>query len=547
MIYREFISLLIGLLLLASCTQKSDADINGLIPLPAKVERQSGVFSMSESTNIIIESEGLMQINHLYKNTFKLNSVVTSSSPQKESIYLSIDNTLAKEAYQIKISINDISIAGGDKAGLFYALQTLIQLQTPKGFPAVIIDDVPRFAYRGMMLDVSRYFYSVNEVKQFIDLMAMHKFNKFHWHLTDDQGWRIEIKKYPKLTEVGATRKETMIGHFKDSKDFDEIVTKGGMDFMREYEKDSADYDGLPHSGFYTQDDVKEIVRYAAERFIEVIPEIEMPGHSTAALAAYPELSCTKKTIEVSTRWSIHNNLYCPTDETISFLKDVLTEVMELFPSDYLHIGGDEAKKDHWETCAHCQSLIQHEGLADEKELQSYFITQIDEFLSSKGKKLVGWDEILEGGLSPNATVMSWQGEKGGIEAAKQKHNVIMAPYTALYFDYYQDSIEAANCSPLAQGGLLTLDMVYNYEPISSELQPEEHQYILGPQGCVWTEYIPNYDYVEYMSLPRMTALAEVAWTQPELKNWDSFLNRLQDIFILYDKSSFNYATHFKY
>lgn len=533
-------------LIASSCVPKQTNNVNGIIPLPVKFEQKSGVFKVNNNTKIIINSEELISVGKVYAKEFNIESPYISNSSENGAFFLTIDTLLPSEGYSLDISENKVNIKGGDKAGVFYALQSLKQLRVSKGIPSVNINDFPRFGYRGMMLDVSRYFYTVEEVKKFLDLMALHKYNKFHWHLTDDQGWRIEIKKYPKLTEIGSVRQNTMKGHFKDSKDFDEIVNKGNMNFSRVYKKDSNDYDGKPHGGYYTQDQIKEIVAFATERFIEVIPEIEMPGHSTAALAAYPEYSCSKKPIEVSGRWSVHTNLYCPTNETFIFLKDVLSEVMELFPSEYLHIGGDEAKKDQWKKCGSCQNLIKKHELEGEHELQSYFIEQIDEFLTSKGKKLVGWDEILEGGLSPNATVMSWQGENGGIEAAKQKHNVIMAPYTALYFDYYQDSAEAANKSPLAQGGLLTLDMVYNYEPYSKELTSEEHKYILGAQGCVWTEYISSYSYIEYMSLPRMTALSEVLWVAPDKKNWDNFITRLQDMFLLYDKLGIEYAKHYK-
>ena len=410
--------------------------------------------------------------------------------------------------------------------GLFYGVQTIRQL-LQKGkknylIPAVEISDSPRFGYRGMHLDVGRHLYPVDFIKKYIDLIALHKMNTFHWHLTEDQGWRIEIKKYPKLTEISAFRKETVVGHASHSNQ----------------------YDGQPYGGFYTQNEVREIVAYAADRFITVIPEIEMPGHSVAVLAAYPELSCKpKKTYEVATTWGVMKDVFCPTEKTFSFLEDVLTEVMALFPGKYIHIGADECPKDSWKESRYAQKLIKKEGLKDEHELQSYFIRRIEKFLARHDRKLVGWDEILEGGLSPDATVMSWRGEAGGIEAAKQAHDVIMSPTTYCYFDYYQADPKTGN-EPLAIGGNLPVETVYGYELIPEELTAEQAKYILGGQGNVWTEYMKTSDQVEYMALPRMSALSEVLWSPKEKRNYQSFLSRMQTFRKQLDAMDVNYARH---
>ena len=371
--------------------------------------------------------------------------------------------------------------------------------------PAVSINDAPRFPYRGAMMDVARNFLPKETVLKFIDMMAVYKLNRLHMHLTDDQGWRIEIKKYPKLTEIGSYRSQTQVGH---------------SDYYW-----PRRYDGIEKGGFYTQEDIKEIVQYASDRFITVIPEIEMPGHSSAALAAYPELSCgLGKDYVVRDYYDIFDEVYCPKEGTFTFLENVLTEVIDLFPSHYIHIGGDECPKKAWKKCPDCQSLIKKEGLKDEEELQSWFIHRIEEFVNSKGRDIVGWDEILEGGLAPNATVMSWRGEKGGIIAAKQKHNVIMTPGDECYFDYYQEDPEFA---PLAIGSFLPLDSVYAYNPLPDELTAEEQSYIIGTQANIWGEYIQTPEYFEYMTFPRLLAMAEVQWTQPENKNFNDFTNRL--------------------
>ena len=410
--------------------------------------------------------------------------------------------------------------------------------------PAVVIEDAPRYSYRGMHLDVGRHFFSKDFIKKYIDLMAMHKMNTFHWHLTEDQGWRIEIKKYPKLTTVGSTRFGSLIGLHHNS---------GNSNDETEY------------GGFYTQEDIKEIVKYATDRYIRVIPEIELPGHSSAAIAAYPNLSCfpneptivnkdvmSKKGKEVQAlvqakivqeTWGVFNDVYCAgKEETFAFLQDVLDEVITLFPSEYIHIGGDECPKKNWERCPNCQARIKNENLHDEHELQSYFIQRMEKYLNSKGKKIIGWDEILEGGLAPNATVMSWRGTKGGIEAAKQHHDVIMTPGHSCYFDHYQTKDKESE--PLAIGGKTTVEDVYAYDPTPKELSPEDQKFILGAQGNVWTEYIGTTDYVEYMVLPRMTALSEVIWSSKESKQWEDFKKRLIKFRDRYDAMELNYAKH---
>jgi hexosaminidase len=367
-----------------------------------------------------------------------------------------------------------------------------------------------------MHLDVGRHFFPVEFIKRYIDLMAMYKMNRFHWHLTEDQGWRIEIKKYPRLTEVGAFRRETIL-----EKNFDPYVG-----------------DGERYGGFYTQDEVREIVAHAQTRYITVIPEIEMPGHSVAAIAAYPELACTDGPFDVSTIWGVHEDIYCPKEETFTFLEDVLLEVMDLFPSTYIHIGGDEAPKARWEESDVAQEVISREGLADEHELQSYFIRRIETFLRAHGRKLIGWDEILEGGLAPEATVMSWRGFGPGMEAARQGHDVIMTPTSVTYFDYYQADPES---EPLAIGGLITLEDVYAFEPVPDSLSWNEGQHVLGAQANVWTEYMKTTDYVEYMVFPRMLALSEVVWTPAKKRDWDFFVSRLPSNFELLDRYGVNY------
>lgn len=423
------------------------------------------------------------------------------------------------EAYKMNIFPNDIVIYGG-RIGAYYALQTIKQLEENGTLYPGVINEYPEYKYRGMHLDVCRHFFTVSEIKKYLDMMARYKFNVFHWHLTEDQGWRIEIKKYPKLTEIGSKRKETLIGKQKD-------------------EKGTGEYDKTPVEGFYTQDQIKEIVAYAKERFITVIPEIELPGHSLAAVASYPHLGCTGKPTEVGTRWGVYDDVYCAGKEsTFKFLQDVMDEVLALFPSKYIHIGGDEVVKTNWKKCPSCQNRMKEEKLKDEHELQSYFIQRMEKYLNSKGRNIIGWDEILEGGLAPNATVMSWRGEKGGIEAAKAKHNIIMTPGKPLYFDHgYTKSKE----EPINIGGKNSIANVYNYSPNPFEFNDSAYKYVLGAQGNVWTEYIADWKKLEYMVYPRMQALSEVLWLGNQYKNIDDFNERMGYEYKWMDRQNINY------
>ena len=451
-----------------------------------------------------------------------------------------------KDAYHFSSDANGIVIEGDTYPGTFYGMQTLIQLlpvEVPKGrlqelpVPAMTIEDAPRFDYRGMMLDVGRNFHDINVVKRFIDYLAMHKLNYFHWHLTDDQGWRVEIKKYPRLTSVGAYRNGTIIGRYPG---------KGN--------------DNIRKGGFFTQEQIKDVVKYAGDRYITVIPEIEMPGHGSAAIAAYPPLSCFPDTPtiryfpkactwggdstgkQVQQTWGVFDDVFCAGKEnTFAFLQDVIDEIVPLFPAKYIHVGGDECPKSNWKKCPECQKRMKAEGLKDEHELQSYFISRMEKYINGKGKQIIGWDEILEGGLAPNATVMSWRGEAGGIEAAKQHHPVIMSPTTYSYFDYTQTKQEDS----VTIGGYLPLEKVYSYEPIPAELSEEEGRYIFGVQANLWDEYITNKRKIEYMVFPRMAALSEVTWSGKDKKNWPDFQRRLPVQFKRYDQWKANYSQAF--
>ncbi|MEG1543747.1 MAG: glycoside hydrolase family 20 protein, partial [Tannerellaceae bacterium] len=496
-------------------------------------------FVLKSSTQIVYP-EGNKQMkqtadflaSYIQQSTGYIPKVVAQETAQKGCINLMMGNDAQnKEGYQLTVQSDGINIAGASEAGVFYGVQTLRKSlpATATGsaieLPACTINDYPRFAYRGMMLDVSRHFFPVDSIKRMIDILALNNINTLHWHLSDDQGWRIEIKKYPKLTEVGANRKETVIG------------------------RNSGKYDGIPYGGFYTQDQIRDIVAYASQRFINIVPEIDLPGHQQAALASYPELGCTGGPYEVWTEWGISDNVICAGNEqSMQFLEDVLAEVIELFPSKYIHIGGDECPKTQWQKCPKCQARIKAEGLKSDKThstedlLQSYVITRMEKFVNSKGRQIIGWDEILEGGLAPNATVMSWRGMAGGTEAAKQKHDVIMSPNSYVYFDYYQ-STDTEN-DPLAIGGYLPLKRVYSFEPVPEGLTEEQKKYVIGAQANLWVEYIPTFSQVEYMIMPRIAALSEVQWTEPAKKDYESFLPRLLRTTELYDRLGYNYARH---
>jgi hexosaminidase len=485
-----------------------------VIPAPAKLEPRTGSFAIGRDTPVIVAREARPIAEYL---AARLRTSTGYDLPVEEEeagdgargIRLVLDSAATRfgtEAYRLDVSDQGVLLQAKSGAGLFYGVQTLLQLLPPVAFsaepvkrevwevPCVAVADHPRFSWRGAMLDVCRHFFDKEFVKRYIDLLALHKLNVFHFHLTDDQGWRVEIKKFPRLTEVGAWRDETM-------------------------------GDGTRHGGFFTQDDIREIVGYAASRYITVVPEIEMPGHALAALAAYPDLSCTGGPFKVWTQWGIAEDVFCAGNEsTFEFLDGILDEVLELFPSEFVHIGGDECPKVRWQSCAKCQARIRGEGLHDEHELQSYFIRRIERYLKSKGRRLVGWSEIREGGLAPSAVVMDWIG--GGAEAAEAGHDAIMSPTTHCYFDYYQSQDRSSE--PRAIGGYTPLEKVYAFDPIPAGLAPAHHRHILGGQANLWTEYIATPEHVEYMTFPRLAALAEVLWSPAESLDWDDFYARLK-------------------
>jgi len=525
---KTFIAILLLIFFSCSKSLESQQEIS-IIPQPQEITLNTGTFEFNSSTSLLFEEDfknAASYFSAFIKDVFGHN--LESSKNTSNIVSFIKDNSIENpEGYKLEVSTNKILIKSKSPKGAFYGVQSLIQLFkineknkiSPK-IQTVKIKDNPQFVYRGMHLDVGRHFYSVDFIKKYIDLLAQLKFNVFHWHLTEDQGWRIEIKKYPKLQEIAAYRNETIIGHNREQ---------------------PQKFDGKRYGGYYTQEQIKEIVKYASERYVDVIPEIEMPGHSQAALAAYPELGCTGETISPATKWGVFEDIYCPKEITFTFLEDVIDEVVELFPSKYIHIGGDEAPKARWKKCKHCQKLIKKEGLKDEHELQSYFITRMEKYINSKGKQIIGWDEILEGGLAPNATVMSWRGIGGAVEAAKQGHDVILTPTSHCYFDYYQGDPKE---EPTAIGGYLPLKKVYEFNPIPEALTKEERKYVLGAQGNVWTEYIPTQEQVEYMVFPRAIALSEVLWSSVETRDYENFVTRLIQFNKRLDKQNVNYGKH---
>ena len=493
-----------------------------IVPLPALLTQNEGIFKLNKKTKLVAKGDGsetvadYLQAKIVQSTGYNLTSATSSS---KNSITVVVDpaSELAAEAYTLLVTPDKVEVKASTNRGLFYGMQTLLQLlpaeiESPTvisdvnwNIPAVTIEDEPRFKWRGMHLDVCRHFYSVEFIKKQMDVLAMYKINKFHWHLTEDQGWRIEIKKYPKLTEIGSKRVD----------------------------------EGKEHGGFYTQKQIKEIVAYAAERHIDVIPEIELPGHALAALTAYPEYSCTGGPFKVRNVWGVEADIYCAgKEETFEFIEDIIDEVVELFPSEYFHIGGDEAPKAKWEECELCQARIKAEGLHDEHELQSYFIQRVEKMLVARNKKMIGWDEILEGGLAKSAAVMSWRGERGGITAASQGHDVIMTPGNWVYLDHYQGS---SKVEPVAIGGYTTLEESYGYNPVPESLADDKKKHILGTQGNVWSEYLYTPEIVEHRVYPRIIALAEVSWTQLEKKDFDSFIYRMDNQFVRLDQHEINY------
>lgn len=507
-----------------------------VIPLPQEIKITTGSFVLNDRTSIVYPKDNKeMQQNanllakYIHQMSGKKLKVIDEPVTSNAIILATGLNADNAEAYQLKVTQDNVTITGTSEAGTFYGIQTLRKSLpiTNKGdisLPAAEINDYPRFSYRGVHLDVSRRFFPADSVKRFIDMMALHNINRLHWHLTDDQGWRIEIKKRPELTTIGSKRSETVIGH------------------------NSGEYDGIPYSGFYTQDEAREIVKYAQERHITVIPEIDLPGHMQAALAAYPELGCTGGPYEVWKMWGVSEDVLCAgNDKTLTFIEDVLNEIVDIFPSEYIHVGGDECPKVRWEKCPKCQARIKAEGIKGDKKhsaeeyLQSYVISRMEKFVESKGRHIIGWDEILEGGLAPNATVMSWRGMDGGIEAAKQKHNVVMTPNTYVYLDYYQSA--DTDLEPDAIGGYLPLEKVYSFEPTAG-ISPEDQKYVIGAQANLWTEYIPTFSQVEYMIMPRIDAVADIQWSDPSKKDYQTFLPRVARMTQLYDRLGYNYGKH---
>jgi hexosaminidase len=516
-----------------------------IIPEPVNMVTGTGTFNVTPKTKLIAttaNNKHLAFINDYLMANYGYKLPVSNKLSDK-GIKLVTEKHAGEmqKGYELQVKKDGVTISG-ENEGLFYGVVTLLQLfpveknKLAFAIPELTIQDYPRFGYRGMHLDVARHFFPVDFVKRYIDYLALHKMNYFHWHLTDDQGWRIQIKQYPKLTEVGAWRNGTIIGRYPGTGNTNTRV-----------------------GGFYTQEQVKEVVKYAADRFITVVPEIEMPGHAAAAIAAYPELSAfpDEPTIQyypkqsawggdstgkqVIQSWGVYDDVFVPSENTFKFLENVMDEVIALFPSKYIHVGGDECPKTNWKRSAFCQQLMKEKGLKDEHELQSYFIQRMEKYINQKGRTIIGWDEILEGGLAPNAIVMSWQGEKGGIEAAKQHHYVIMTPGNPVYFDHSQSSREDS----VTIGGYNPIEKVYAYDPIPAELNAEQAKYILGAQANLWTEYINNPRKVEYMVFPRMSALSEVLWTQLEKKDLKNFEQKLLTQFKRYDLWKANYSEAF--
>ena len=524
-------------LLFAQCTPAPTAQANyEVIPMPQSItlSNSDNQFVLHSGTLISYTSGNEdMARNAQFLQTYLTDQLGYTLRIEpgiaSEGIVLKLNEGQASEGYTITVDADRVLVEATSPAGIFYGIQTIrkavpVEMGAVVGFPAGVITDAPRFAYRGAHLDVCRHFFSVDSVKTYIDMLVLHNMNKFHWHLTEDQGWRMEIKQFPKLTEIGSVRNGTMI------------------------RKDWNSNDSIQYGGFYTQEECREIVKYAADRYITVIPEIDMPGHMVAAVTAYPELGCTGGPYEVRTIWGVSEELLCAGNEKVyDFVDKVLDEVMDVFPSKDIHIGGDECPKTEWEKCPKCQSKIKALGLKKddrftaEQKLQAYFTKHVDEYLTKHGRNAIGWDEILEGGVSENATVMSWRGESGGIEAARLKHRVIMTPNTYCYFDYYQS--KDRDNEPFAIGGFLPIKHVYDYEPLPVNLTPEEQSYIWGVQCNVWTEYIPTFSQVQYMMLPRGAALAEVQWSFPEAKDYEKFKNeRLPRLIKIYELYGYNYS-----
>jgi len=539
---KKLVLIIIGILTLTftSCQKKLEFADYQVIPLPKTIKTNDNKpFILNKNTIITypkthgeLQKEADFLADYIEDILGFRPTVKGTDNHMKNAVNLQIEPNFSnnEEAYQIIVNEKDITITSSNTSGIFYGIQTL-RKSLPVGeninevaFPAAEINDYPRFAYRGMHLDVSRHFFPLDSVKVYIDAMVLHNLNKFHFHITDDQGWRFEVKKYPKLTEIGAWRDGTLIGK-------------------------SMAYDTIRHGGFYTQEELKDLVKYAADRHVTIIPEIDLPGHQLAALAAYPELGCTGGPYEVWKKWGVSEDVICAGNEdAMKFLEDVLLEVLEVFPSEYIHIGGDEVPRDRWEKCPKCQAKIKELGLKDDDKhkaedyLQSYVMSRMERFLESHGRRIIGWDEMLEGELAPNATVMSWRGSEGGYKAAKMHHNVIMTPNDVLYFDYYQTL--DTDSEPISIGGYNPVKKVYLYEPVPDGLTEEEKQYILGPQANIWTEYTADFSLLLYRMIPRIGALAEMQWCLPEQKNYEDWVQREFRLSKLYDLYKWNYAKH---
>lgn len=536
---KTFAAILTGVAL-CSCSQRPDVTADyRVVPLPGKIEVDTAgtadkFFKLDKNTVIYYSDAKLANEAQFLAEYLKpltgLDLKISEKEPSANYIELDIDGDMTNaEAYKIDIDPDKIDIEGGSAAGVFYAVQTLRKSIPEAGmhdvnYPVGEIEDAPRFGYRGAHFDVARHFFPADSVKTYLDMMALHNMNTFHWHLTEDQGWRIESDRYPLLTEISSKRPGTTIGH------------------------NTEEIDTIPVEGFYTKEQIRDIIDYAAKRHITIIPEIDLPGHMQAALAAYPNLGCTGGPYEVWKRWGVSTEVLCAGNDSVyAFLDGVLDELTDLFPSEYIHIGGDECPKIEWEKCPKCQAKIKELGLKKDKEhtaeqkLQSHVTKHVSDFLASKGRKIIGWDEILEGGIAPDATVMSWRGEAGGIKASDMGHDVIMTPNTYLYFDYYQSPDR--DKQPLAIGGNLHLDKVYSYEPTPDTMSPEQKAHIKGVQANLWTEYVPTFAHAQYMVLPRWGALAEIQWMQPGTRDYKEFYERLKHLTKIYDAEGYNYCT----
>ena len=495
----------------------------GIIPNPLREELRPGCFRLDRGVCVRFDDAAAFPADVLTVGLIDARVETSGAAP----IVLTVDETLTlgTEGYRLDIRPDGINIVGSTAVGVFYGVQSLLQLvsvDAPRELTCVFIEDQPRFAWRGLMLDVSRHFMPIAFLRKMIDLLAMHKMNTLHLHLTDDQGWRVEIKKYPKLTEIGGRRDKTLVGH---------------LDHSRE----TPAYDDVPHGGYYTQDELRALVAFAQERGVTIVPEIEMPGHAQAAIAAYPELGVHGDTLDVCPTWGVIEHIFNPFESTLEFLQDVLTEVIDIFPSKFIHIGGDEAVKKQWKASEKVQARIHELGLEDEDEMQAYIVRRMSQFLADRGRRLIGWDEIIEGGLAENAAVMSWRGENGGLTAAAAGHDVVMAPVGFTYLDLYQT--RELDSEPVAQGGYLPLDHVYSYDPIPAGLSVDKAHHVLGTQAQLWTEYMPTPEHVEYMAFPRLSAVAEVAWSDPGRRQFEDFVDRLIPMLARLDKMQVRYRS----